>query len=92
MRTENFISPVDTCDLQLWKTECTFQLSTPCDSDVYNIYNTVMTEAHTELPKHSSQSIDICLHLKNEILILLYPVLMVQINRGGGGIFCLKDI
>lgn len=69
--TENYMSPVDAGDLQLCKTECTFRLSIPCDRDVYDICNTVMSEANIELPKDTYQAVDLYLNLRNEILNLL---------------------
>ncbi|XP_051530514.1 uncharacterized protein LOC127427138 [Myxocyprinus asiaticus] len=70
-RAENYLLLVESGDLQLCKTECTFQSSIPCDSDVYDICNTVMAETHFDLPNDSYQAIDLYLHLRNEILTSL---------------------
>lgn len=69
--TENFLSSVDEDDLQLCKSTCTFRSTVQCDYDVYELCNIIMAESQMVLPYNSIQALDLYIHLRNEIKVLL---------------------
>ncbi|KAK1172320.1 hypothetical protein AOXY_G4861 [Acipenser oxyrinchus oxyrinchus] len=66
-RTYDYMSPIESVELQVCRSECTFRLPVPCDPDVYDMCNIVMAESHLDLPNEPYQALDLYIRLRNEI-------------------------
>lgn len=56
---EASFSSVDDEHVQLCKEECVFQLTIPCDPDVYELCYTFMAESHLTLPGDPYQAVSL---------------------------------
>ncbi|KAK9978814.1 hypothetical protein ABG768_020552 [Culter alburnus] len=69
--TRDFLTSADTESIQFCKNECTFRRPIPCDPDVNELCNTIISESHLSLPKDPYQAVNLYMHLRDVIRSLL---------------------
>lgn len=69
--TQDYICAVDNDALQLCKSRCTFRQPVPCDPDVYELCNILMTELNLPIPSEIYQALDLYMCLREKLIELL---------------------
>ncbi|XP_035805796.1 uncharacterized protein LOC111571037 [Amphiprion ocellaris] len=65
--TRDFLSAVEDEHVHLCKRECTFRLTIPCDPDMFELCNIIITESHLTPPTDPYQALDLYMHLRDTI-------------------------
>ena len=66
-RTTDYLAPVAHDSLQFCKDQCLFRSNIPCDPDVYELCNIVMSESHLGHPRDAYEAINLYTHLRNAV-------------------------
>ncbi|KAL3977653.1 SLAM family member 8 [Sarotherodon galilaeus] len=69
--TRDFLCPTEEEHVEMCKTECVFRLTKPCDPDVYELCNILMTESHLTPPTDPYQAVNLYVHLRENIVALV---------------------
>ncbi|XP_042073225.1 uncharacterized protein LOC121813492 [Haplochromis burtoni] len=69
--TRDFLCPTEEEHVEMCKTECVFRLTKPCDPDVYELCNIIMTESHLTPPTDPYQAVNLYMHLRENIMALV---------------------
>ncbi|KAL4008914.1 hypothetical protein ACER0C_002766 [Sarotherodon galilaeus] len=69
--TRDFLCPTEEEHVEMCKTECVFRLTKPCDPDVYELCNILMTESHLTPPTDPYQAVNLYVHLRENIMALV---------------------
>ncbi|KAF6721335.1 hypothetical protein FQA47_004064 [Oryzias melastigma] len=63
---EDFLVPLNE-DLTICKSSCTFLSSVPCEIDAFELFTITMQESHLQFPSTMSQSLELYLHLRENV-------------------------
>ena len=69
--TEDYLCAVDSDELEVCKSECTFRKSFACDEDVFEVCSEIMRERNLQIPKDAHQGYKLYLELRRCLLQLL---------------------
>ncbi|XDV31020.1 hypothetical protein PO909_033797 [Leuciscus waleckii] len=69
--TRDFLTSADTESIRFCKNECTFRRPIPCDPDVNELCNIIISDSHLNLPSDPYQAVNLYMHLRDVIRALL---------------------
>ncbi|KAI2647351.1 Tetrathionate reductase subunit B [Labeo rohita] len=69
--TRDFLTSADTECVQLCQHECTFRRPIPCDPDVNELCNVIISESQLNIPRDPYQAVNLYMHLRDVIRALL---------------------